>query len=262
MINKIRFAFNYLKYLLSGQTKHDIHSPFIFELLTNVIEDTTPYYIFQPIELLRDKLLISKKVISITDFGAGSTINSSRQRKVADITKHSAKPAKYGQLLFRLINHFKPARILELGTSLGISTLYLAAPDSNARVITLEGCPETAAVAEHNFHLLKIKNIELTIGDFKKTLPDALSKLQQVDVVFFDGNHQKDATLNYFEQCLPFAHTNSLFIFDDIYWSKGMEEAWATIKNHPKAIVTVDLFFIGLVFFRAEQNKQHFKLKF
>ncbi len=262
MINKIRFAFNYLKYFLFGQTKHDIHSPFIFNLLTNVIEDTTPYYIFKPIEMLREKLLVSKKAITITDLGAGSSINPSRQRKIADITKHSAKPAKYGQLLFRLINHFKPEKILELGTSLGISSLYLATPNSNARIVTLEGCPETAAVAQNNFNILKIKNIELSIGDFKKTLPDAVHSLKKLDAVFFDGNHQKEATLNYFEQCLPFTTNNSLFIFDDIYWSKGMEEAWKTIKNHPKVIVTVDLFFIGLVFFRSEQKKQHFKLKF
>jgi predicted O-methyltransferase YrrM len=79
--------------------------------------------------------------------------------------------------------------------------------------------------------------------------------------VFVDGNHQKEATLRYFKLCLPKVHENSLLIFDDIYWSRGMKEAWNEIKAHPEVTVTVDLFWIGLVYFRKGQVKEDFVIK-
>lgn len=258
----LRFFFKYLHYLLTAKTKHAIHSPFVFELLSNIIEDTTPFYKYSLIESCRARLLLSHQTITVKDFGAGINKAEAYQREVKSIAKHSAKSAKYGQLLFRMVNHFHPKNILELGTSLGISTMYQLAPNSKAKVITLEGCPETANIAKQNFELLGFKNIESMVGNFENTLPQALQKLEKVDYVFFDGNHRKTPTLAYFEQCLNYAHNETLFIFDDIHWSKEMEEAWTIIKNNEKVTVTIDLFFLGLVFFRKEQLKQHFVLRF
>jgi predicted O-methyltransferase YrrM len=248
MIRKLKTLVWYFKYQFLGQTKHDVHSPFVFDLLNWVIEDTTPFYIYSPIEALRSRLLLSKKTIAVTDFGAGSAVHASNIRGLSSIAKHALKPAKYAQLLFRLVRHFKPDTILELGTSLGISSLYMASPRSMSRLITLEGCPA--------------KNIRLITGAFKETLPIAIAELKHLDFVFFDGHHQKEATLNYFAQCLPYAGNDSVFIFDDIYWSEGMREAWEAIKRHSSITVTIDLFYIGIVFFRKEQEKQHFTLKF
>ena len=205
---------------------------------------------------------MSKKTISITDFGAGSSINASKKRAVASIAKHSLKPAKYAQLLFRLVRHFKPEIIVELGTSLGITTLYLATPRSNAKVLTLEGCPETSAIAKSNFERFQTNNIHIVTGNFNGTLPKTLSSIPSLDFVFFDGNHQKAATLDYFSQCLPYINNDSVFVFDDIYWSSGMQEAWETVKKNPSVTVSIDLYAIGIVFFRKEQEKQHFTIKF
>jgi predicted O-methyltransferase YrrM len=260
--SKLKRIFQFVKYRLYGQTRHDIHSPFVFDLLTWVIEDTTPFYKFTAIESLRAQLLLSNKILSITDFGVGSSVNNSRRRSVASIAKHSLKPAKYAQLLFRLVRHFKPDTILELGTSLGITSLYLAAPRSSAKVHTLEGCPETAAIAKSNFERLKANNIHIVTGAFSGTLPKTLSSIPSLDFVFFDGNHQKQATLDYFSQCLPYANNDSVFVFDDIYWSAGMQEAWEVVKQHPQITVTIDLYAIGIAFFRKEQEKQHFTIKF
>lgn len=262
MLRQLKFLVRYIRYYLTGQTKHDIHSPFVFELLTNVIEDLHPYYIFKPIEVLRAQLLNSEKKITITDFGAGSTINTSHQRAVGDIAKNSAKSPKYGQLLFRLVNHFSSKNIIELGTSLGISSLYLSTHDSHSHLVTLEGCPETAAVARRNFEILKRNNIDIVIGDFQKTLPSVLEKMRKPDFIFFDGNHRKGPTLQYFQECLAYAHNESVFVFDDIHWSDEMEAAWTIIKDDPRVTLTIDLFFIGLVFFRKEQQKQHFTVRF
>lgn len=207
-------------------------------------------------------LLGNKRTIEVKDFGAGSSVLKTNTRKVKDIVRHSAKPAKYAQLLFRLVNYFQPKTILELGTSLGISTLYLAMANSKTKVISIEGSETIATLARENFKLLNVENIELIIGNFDKVLPAQLQKINCADFVFFDGNHRKTPTLSYYEQCLHYAHNNSVFVFDDIHWSQEMEEAWQTIKQHPRVTITIDLFFMGLVFFKTEQAKEHFVLRF
>jgi predicted O-methyltransferase YrrM len=138
--------------------------------------------------------------------------------------------------------------------------LAKAAP--NAKVITIEGCPATAAIARENLDKLQIQNTELLTGNFDNILPDLLKNSEELDFVYVDGNHRKDATLNYFEWCLPKLSQNSIMIFDDIYWSEGMKEAWAQIKAHPDVSVSIDLFWIGLIYVRKGQAKEDFIIKY
>lgn len=208
-------------------------------------------------------MLKDETVIPITDFGAGSRLNLSQERKVSAIAKSSLKPKKYSQLLFRMVNYFQPSFVLELGTSLGITSSYLASGNNNAKVITMEGSPHVAAIARKNFEWLQLKNISVIEGNFDDTLPKLISSTQTADFVFIDGNHRKEPTIRYFEQLLPKISSNSIFIFDDIHWSKEMEEAWETIKQHNAVTLSIDLFFIGIIFFRKEQKeKQHFTIRF
>ncbi len=260
-MKKIAFIFRYLKYWFTAKTKHGVHSPFVFDLVVNVFDDNKVYPCYKKIDNLRNKLYQSDAVIEVKDFGAGSLINPSSKRKVADIAKNSSKSSKYGQLLFRIVHRFKPSNLLEIGTSLGISALYQALPNNKANVITLEGCPETASIANSNFKSLAVSNINLVCGNFDETLVELLKDLNSVDYVFFDGNHRKEPTISYFESCLEKIHNDSVFVFDDIHWSYEMEQAWEYIKNHKQVTVTIDLFFIGMVFFRREQVKQHFVIK-
>ncbi len=164
-------------------------------------------------------------------------------------------------MLYRLAADLQPRNIIELGTCLGITTLYLQNAAPGAKVYTLEGCPETAGVAKETFQKAGINDVDLITGNFDDTLPDAIKNLKQLDFVFVDGNHQKEATLKYFEWCLPKIHEDTLLIFDDIYWSEGMKEAWNQIKAHPKVTVTVDLFWIGLVFFKSGRVKEDFLVR-
>jgi predicted O-methyltransferase YrrM len=258
-VEKLTLGRNYLRYRLTAKTANDLHSPFVFQFFNNVINDQTPYYGFDLIESLRAKHLLDSKSIEVLDYGARS---GKRKMKVSRIAAHSVKPKKYGQLLFRIANEFKCKNIIELGTSLGISTLYLSFPDSKSEVITLEGSPEIAALAKMNFDKLKRKNIKLIEGEFSVTLPKALHLLETIDLVYFDGNHRKEPTLSYFNQCLSHINENSIFIFDDIYWSKEMNEAWKTIQSHPAVTTTIDLFQLGIVFFRSGMAKQNFVIKF
>lgn len=257
--------FAYLRYWLRSGTAHGLHSPFVYDLYTTVICANGEFGAYKRVEARRRELLRSPKSITVTDFGAGSQVAGAggMQRRVSAIAKHAAKPPRLAQLLFRLVNHFRPATILELGTSLGLTTAYLAAADSRQQVITFEGCPNTAAVARETFAELGLQNVRLVEGNLDQTLPATLAALTKpVDFVFFDGNHRYEPTLRYFEQCLANAHENSVFVLDDIHWSVEMERAWDAIKAHPAVTVTVDLFYVGLVFFRQTQPKQDFRLRY
>lgn len=256
--------FAYLRYWVRSGNAHGLHSPFVFELYTTVIRHNGQFGAFGPIEARRRELRRSPQTIAVTDFGAGSQVAGAggHERRLRDIARHAAKPPRLAQLLFRLVNHFQPATILELGTSLGLTTAYLAAADSRHQVITFEGCPNTAAVARETFEKLGLKNVQLITGNLDQTLPATLATLAKpVDFVFFDGNHRYEPTLRYFEQCLAKAHENSVFVLDDIHWSAEMEQAWAAIQAHPAVTVTVDLFYVGLVFFRKKQPRQDFWLR-
>lgn len=259
-MKQLSFLFKYFRYWLSAKNAHGIHSPFVFELYNDVINKKGSYYAFDRIEQLRKKLLASKKEIDVTDLGAGR----SGKRTIGEIASRSAKSKKYCELLFRIAYNMKPNTILELGTSLGISTSYLASADANAKVITIEGCTNTAHEAKKNIEALGLKNIESVVGNFNTELPTVLSRLPKdgCQLVFIDGNHRKEPTLNYFNHCLAYANNDSIFIFDDIHWSEDMEEAWEVIKKHPQVTVTIDLFFLGLVFFRKEQAKENFVIRF
>ncbi|GAA4374954.1 class I SAM-dependent methyltransferase [Hymenobacter koreensis] len=223
---------------------------------------TGTYYAFAAVEQRRHALRQDRRRLRITDFGAGSQTGAGNEREIRAVARSAAKPARLAQLLFRLVNRFQPTTILELGTSLGLTTAYLAAASSKARVFTLEGCPQTAAIARETLQHMQLSNVHLTEGNFDETLPQVLQELPgKLDFAFFDGNHRYEPTVRYFEQCLPYRTDDSLFIFDDIHWSGEMEQAWATIKAHPEVRLTIDLFFIGLVFFRKSQPKQHFTLR-
>ena len=249
----------YLKYHLRAKNAHDIHSPFVFDLLNNVILDKTPYYGFDFIDSIRSFHLLSKRKLNIIDFGTGK---NQRKKLVSTIARTSVKPKKYAELLFRLVNKFSSENILEFGTSLGITTLYLSLPNKNNCIIILEGSPEIAEVARENFEKMKRSNIEIIVGEFDESLPKALSKFKQLDLVFFDGNHRKKPTLSYFNKCLNMATENSIFIFDDIHWSREMEAAWEEIKENTSVTLSIDLFQLGLVFFRKGVVKQHFTLRY
>ena len=253
-------AANFLLYRLRAFKLHGVHSPFVFDLYQNVILHEGDYYAYQVIEKLRGSLLDEDRAIPVTDFGAGPKAGLKKDRKISYIARTSAKPTKYAQLLFRLVTHFQPKTIFDLGTSLGITTSYLATANKQADLYTFEGCPSIAAEAKVNFEKLELKHVQQVIGNLDDTLPQQLQKVKQLDFVFFDGNHRYEPTMRYFEACLSKHHEQSVFVVDDLYWSAEMKRAWQEIMQHPQVCQTIDLFYIGLVFFRKTQPKEHFTL--
>lgn len=239
-----------------------MHSPFVFEFIKNVLNDTKEYECYKPIEKVRKNLLVNNQVIEVEDFGAGLTVIKTKSRIVKSIAASSLKPKKYSQLLFRIVQYYKKANVLELGTSFGTTTAYLASGNSVV-VTTMEGSQNIAAIAKNNFSQLGLNNIEIIEGDFNKTLPVFLSTNKNLDFIFLDGNHRKVPTLKYFEEILLKTNEQTIFVFDDIHWSKEMEEAWELVKHHHQVTLTIDLFFIGIALLGKNfKEKQHFAIRF
>tara|TARA_B110000196_G_scaffold238514_1_gene206940 strand:- start:141 stop:926 length:786 start_codon:yes stop_codon:yes gene_type:complete len=261
-MNTILFIVRYIKYLFTAKNKHSAQAPFLYEFITKVLNESSDDINCEEIEQLRRGLCKSEQIIKITDFGAGSHLNNSKTRKVKDVARNSAKNSKFGKLLYRIIQFYKPKNILELGTSLGVSTLYLAKAKENSKVYTFEGCPETAKIAQQNFDKMEAKNINITLGDFQNTLEKKLKEIKTIDLAFIDGNHQEKPTIAYFEECLKYTNNNTIFVFDDIHWSKGMENAWTHIKSHHKTTLTIDLFYIGIVFIKSGLSKENYTIQF
>jgi predicted O-methyltransferase YrrM len=252
---------SYLKYRASAKGKHGVHSPFVYHLLEEILVPGKDFYAFEQIEEQRSKLLHNGSVINVTDYGAGSKSLSGSQRAVRDIARRSLKAPKYAQILFRLIVDNQPNTIIELGTSLGITSLYMAAARPTAEVITFEGCPEISKIAASVFEEHGQSNIRQVIGPFRETLVPTLEAITNVDLAFVDGHHLKAPTIEYTRAIMDRCHENSVIVLDDIHWSAEMKEAWDEILTWDEVITSVDLFEMGLIFLDPSREKQHFVLK-
>ncbi|MBT8273456.1 MAG: class I SAM-dependent methyltransferase [Bacteroidia bacterium] len=253
----------YIKFWFRSGNQHGVHSPFVYDLITKCFYDKKKYPIYAQLKNYREQLRSNDDIINVTDLGVGNQVMNSDtihiDRKVSFIAKRAGTTTYRAKLLFRLVHYFKFENILELGSSLGIGTYAMSLGNPSASITSIEGCPNISRFTAQNLKNNQISNVEILTGNFD----DVLNQLDasNYDLIFVDGNHQKEATVQYFELLLPKAHNDSVFIFDDIYWSKGMTEAWNIIKDHPQVTVSIDTFFWGFIFFRKEQPKEHFRIR-
>lgn len=256
-------AFKYLEYKLTARHRKGfgIHSPFVFDLVSRIFRNKTPGDVVFTVESIRQNLIGCKDIIKINDLGAGPAGRRSNIRKVSDIARHSAVPKKYGKFLYALAAEYGSPSVIELGTSLGMSTMYMAMSATGSEVITVEGCPETAAIAKENFRKAGLKNISSYTGSFDSVLPQILQKVRP-GLVFIDGNHRKEPVLKYFEAVAEAAGDKTVVVLDDIYTSREMSEAWNEIKLHQNVSVSVDIYRMGLVFFRRGVTNNNYKISY
>lgn len=248
-------TYHLLQYLIRAKTKYYLHSPFIYQFYLNVLEGKTDTV---EIESLRAKLLADTSTISFTDFGDNGKVKT---KSIKEIAGSSSITKRYGEVLYRAVNYFKPKHIMELGTNLGLGTAYLATGNENCNVYTIEGSTELQQLAKQNLESISITNVSFVAGNFNKTLQNVLNNVPSFDLVFIDGNHRYQPTVDYFEACLKTTNGNSVIIIDDIYWSSEMTAAWNYIKAHECVTLTVDIYRMGFVFFRPQQlAKEHFRL--
>lgn len=245
----------YIKWLPKTFYLHGIHSPFIYTFRKECLKSKSKFAVYTSLKSYKEKLLQHQGFITVTDFGAGSRVFTSNKRRVKDIARYAGATQKRMQLLYRITSYFNIKNTLEIGTSLGIGTMALA-KESLSQVTSLEGCPETARIAQEQLKAFNISNVQINIGEFSKNLEELTSK--KFDLIYFDGNHSKKATLAYAQKLRTTITNETLWIFDDIHWSKEMTEAWEIIKELPEVTATIDCFWLGFVFFRKEQKKEHF----
>jgi len=257
-------ASKYLKYILISRHKtgHGIHSPFVFDLVSRVFRNKIDHDIVSNIEKVRKRLISDRRSIIVKDLGAGSEKLKTQLRKVSDITRYSPVTKKYGVLLSNLAAEFGKPFIIEFGTSFGISTMYMAAACPDAMIYTMEGCPATAEMAYQSFEETGLNNIKVFIGSFDEILPEIANSAIKPGLVFIDGDHRKEPVLNYFNRIAEISDNKTVIIIDDIYYSKEMEEAWNEIKRYEKVSVTVDIFRMGIVFFRAGINHNSYIIRY
>jgi len=245
----------YLRYKLNSRGIQYIHSPFLFQLMNTCFYDQ-PEDKFLPIEQIRYELLQDTQHIERTDWGSGNSKNNKLQQ-IRAIARKSLQSPRNARLLFRLAKHLQAKNILELGTSFGITTSYLALAAQNGNVITIEGDPAIHSKAVSHFKQLGLTNIHAVYGNFDEVLPQLISTYKLFDMVWIDGNHRKEPTLRYYKMLLKHMHPEGLMIFDDIHWSPEMTEAWDIIRKNEKATLTIDIFQMGLVFISKKLSKEH-----
>lgn len=265
MYSRIKLAAKFLGYYLSASNGHGhgMHSPFVYDFIRNVLIDDRHYYAYDIVERFRALLLKEDALLEVEDMGAGSAYGAKSQRRISSIAASAAKGRKLSQLLFRIVKYYQPSLIIELGTSLGISSAYMSLANPGAKIFTIEGSPAIANAARQYHRSMKLNNVQVITGNFDQQLHEVLKKHPQPDLVFVDGNHRREPTLRYFDLLLQTNTPQSIFIFDDIHWSKEMEEAWEIIKNNPAVTASIDLFFFGIVLFRNEfKSRQHFTIRF
>jgi predicted O-methyltransferase YrrM len=267
MYNHFQLGIKYLKYLFTASNGrgHGIHSPFVFEFVDQVLMASNKQKdVFKEIEKIRqDYTKDRSRFIEVKDLGAGSVSNSGSNRSIAQIAKGAAKHPKFARLLHRMVEYYKVESVLELGTSLGLTTRYFAVAGDEVKVQTIEGAPEIANFSRDSFKEEGFTNIDLLVGDFESMLPEALLKMKGKKLIFFDGNHQYQPTMRYFMEVLKICDEEDILVFDDIHWSEGMEKAWEEIKKYERVTCSVDLFFIGVVFLRKEfKEKLDFTIRF
>ena len=274
---------SYLKHQLTARHTggHGIHSPYLFEWVRMVMADDNSYYAWAQIEEIREQLLRDEREVTFVDYGSGRALSSSpadaNKRLVKDIAKGSLAQKKYAQMLARLVRWLGSANpqylskrkedrglnIVELGTSLGVTTAYLATMNKGDKVLTFEGCNAVAEIAKENWKMLDINNIECRVGEVtEESLRLAVVDLQGgLDVAFIDANHTYEGTKSYFNVLAEKVHEKTVIVVDDIHYNQAMEKAWMEICADERVTSTMDLYQMGMVFFDKHYWKRNYKIR-
>lgn len=257
-------AAKYIDYLLTSGHRggHGIHSPFVFDLVSKIFRNKSASDVVCTIESIRKKLEHNDRLITVNDLGSGLSKGMKKERKVSDIARRSAIPPRYGRLLLNLSEAYGGKSIIELGTSLGMSTMYLAAGAPGSIVYTIEGCPECSAIASDNFSIAGLDNIKVLTGSFDEHIPGLGKAGVDPGLVFIDGNHRREPVLSYFNQLAEISSNDTVFVFDDIHSSAEMGEAWGTIKNDKRVTASVDIFRMGIVFLKTGITRNHYTVRY
>jgi predicted O-methyltransferase YrrM len=256
-------AGHYIRFIVTaGHRKgHGIHPPFAYELVSKVLFDREYKEAYDQLKNLRNTLKRNKTNLHVSSIGVNSKHFTGNTRRIGQLLKHSSIQSKYSKFFYRIAEYYRPNTIIELGTSIGVSTLSFALGNPKAKVLTIEGNSALCNFAGELFKAEGVNNITLFEGDFDEHLQIINTDYPPPDLVFIDGNHSKEATLRYFKFFVHWMEEGFL-IFDDINWSAGMQEAWKDIVDDERAQITFDLFRMGIVVRRKQVTPGHYRIRF
>ena len=260
MSDTLHEIYHFLLHQWRGKWRHGVHSPLVFELTDQVLSPKNTALEFAVLLDVRKQLLKNFNEIEVQDFGAGSRKSKGSKRRICDIAKSALAPKAQAEAFFKIARKFQPETIVEMGTSLGLTTLYFSKALPNAQILTLEGSPEIAAFANQLFIQEKASNITLHIGEFSSTIPTILGLGKKIDLLYIDGNHRYDATMRYIDVFREKLSENALIILDDIYWSKEMTTAWQELIARKEYSLSLDFYHFGILFLEKRMTKEHFVL--
>lgn len=240
--------------------KYSVHSPFVFNLITKVIEERNPFYRFEEIELIRKRLLQDNRPVTRHDpRGKGKQTETT----VSGIVRREAVTAKKGALLFRLANHFKPKTMLLAGSSTGLSTLYLTSYAAGLKCVSFEPLREFAAISQWVYGEAARTSIEQHTGEVNSgQLTECLNTMKTLDLVFFNSRDEQIDVLQLFNACLPYSTDHTLFIIDGINKTKRTRAVWNELTGRQEVTVSIDLRTSGLVFLNGKLHKRNYKIHF
>lgn len=246
-------------FLFSGYRKgHGVHSPFFFQIINTLYRNKSDRgLVYQIAECRRKGLLKDNRIINVTDLGTGK----GGSKRVSEITASSSINRRFGSVLSYFASKTGSSPIIEFGTSVGVGTYYLALSNPSAKVITMEGCPEIAAIAAEGFKESGLGNIEVVIGNFDILASTVLEANESPGLIYIDGNHTGVALLRYFNLCLSALGDETVIIVDDIDYSFDMHMAWESILEAPEVTGSIDFGRLGVLFFKKGLHRQNYMVR-
>lgn len=253
-------SFHFLKHKVVGKWRHGVHSPLVYQLTSEILRKDRTFEDFNFLDAKRKELLSNNTWLHVEDFGAGSRNNASTERSIKSIAKHALAPKIQAEAIYKLVHFFQPKSIIEFGTSLGLTSLYISRAAQKSEITTIEGSPKIAAFAQEFLRQNNALNVQVIHQKFDDYLVSTLPANKTFDLIYIDGNHTYEATTKYFLKMLEHTNQDAWFILDDIYWSRDMSKAWNQIIGHHRVSLSMDFFHFGVVMLQPRMTKEHFKL--
>ena len=241
---------------------HGIHPPFAFRLVSEAVFGGVQEPRLASLTRSHRRLMRSRKRITVSYHGAGSAVTSKRERTIGSLFRRSSVRPRYGRLLYRLADWYRPTRVLELGCGLGISTAYIAM-GCRCEVTAVEGSREKCRFARNYLSGQGLEHVDIIRRSFRVYLDTMHEPLPGRSMVFLDGDHRFEATVETGQRLLTSPQAGELMlVIDDIHWSPGMEKAWDRLRHHPAVDLSLDLFQVGILVGQPGVQKNHFRVNF